>query len=141
MLRSPGLNERARARRGPRGELACASREQCDPRAPPARRDRRFYFSRWRWLVRRGAVAVVAAAGAEIWGRCRQHPASTRAWTIQSPPLASHRQHDTAVDRSGPKVGEYPVNVIQFRFADLRAHFAVGGKRDCFGEIFAAAHN
>src|SRR3974377_2014950 len=30
----------------------------------------------------RGAVAVPAATGAEIRGRWRQHPASTRAWTI-----------------------------------------------------------
>src|SRR3974377_592135 len=35
-----------------------------------------------KWLVRRGAVAVTAATGAEIRGRWRQHPASTRAWTI-----------------------------------------------------------
>jgi hypothetical protein len=53
----------------------------------------------------------------------------------------SHHQHDTAVDRSGLEVGEYLVNVFQFRLADFRAHFALGGKRDCFGEIFAAAHN
>src|SRR5271166_6974257 len=38
------------------------------------------------WQDRRGAVAVAAAAGAEIWGRCRQHPAGTSAWTIVGGP-------------------------------------------------------
>jgi hypothetical protein len=33
------------------------------------------------WQDRRGAVAVGAAAGGQIWGRCRHHPASTRAWS------------------------------------------------------------
>jgi len=31
------------------------------------------------WQDQRGAVAVGAAAGGQLWGRCRQHPASTRA--------------------------------------------------------------
>jgi hypothetical protein len=28
-----------------------------------------------------GGAMAVAAAGFQVWGRCRQHPASTRAWT------------------------------------------------------------
>jgi hypothetical protein len=30
-----------------------------------------------------GAVAVAAAAGAQLWGRWRQHPACTSAWTAR----------------------------------------------------------
>jgi hypothetical protein len=36
------------------------------------------------WQDRRGAVAVGAAAGGQLWGRCRQHPAGTSAWNILS---------------------------------------------------------
>jgi hypothetical protein len=43
-----------------------------------------FLFAMDGWCDRRGAVAVAAATEAEVWGRCRQHPARRSAWTILS---------------------------------------------------------
>src|SRR5215813_7165590 len=53
----------------------------------------------------------------------------------------SHHQHDAAVDRSGLEVGEHLVDIFQLRFVDFRAHLALGGECDCFGEVFTAAYD